>query len=120
MKGLIGKKKKDSQETPVGLPEQPAQEQRPPLQALLPGLAVAACGLLLGLALLWLVNLNSSAEQHQQQLAQLHAEQLTQSIDAGLRQLQADTQAAASNPQWLEALLAGPLAERIGRQHHGP
>lgn len=107
MKGLIGKKKKDSQETPVGLPEQPAQEQRPPLQALLPGLAVAACGLLLGLALLWLVNLNSSAEQHQQQLAQLHAEQLTQSIDAGLRQLQADTQAAASNPQWLEALLAG-------------
>ncbi len=65
MKGLIGKKKKDSQETPVGLPEQPAQEQRPPLQALLPGLAVAACGLLLGLALLWLVNLNSSAEQHQ-------------------------------------------------------
>ena len=50
MKGLIGKKKKDSQETPVGLPEQPAQEQRPPLQALLPGLAVAACGLLLGLA----------------------------------------------------------------------
>ncbi|PTS84911.1 phosphomannomutase/phosphoglucomutase [Pseudomonas sp. HMWF032] len=79
--------------------------------ALLPGLAAAAIGIALGGALLWLGPLNSANQQQTQQLSQAWGGGQAAVMQKALQQLNADTQAAARNPQLLQALQSQDITQ---------
>ncbi|WP_318669882.1 phosphomannomutase/phosphoglucomutase [Pseudomonas capsici] len=70
------------------------------LQGLLPGLIPALVGLLCATALVWLALSNSP----QQQSAQVWGSSQASAVNQALRQMSADTQAAASGPALVQAL----------------
>ena len=74
------------------------------LQGLLPGLGVAACGLLAGLLLIWFGMLQVSRQQQIEQMTQAWGGTQASIIQQALAQLSDNTQRAASNPQLLQAL----------------
>jgi phosphomannomutase / phosphoglucomutase len=74
------------------------------LAALLPGLLAAFVGIALGGALLWFGPLHSANQQQLQQLSQAWGGGQASVLQKALEQLSADTQAAARNPQLLQAL----------------
>ena len=74
------------------------------LNGLLPGVLAAVFGTLLAGALLWFGPLNSAYQQHVQQLSQAWGGGQATVLQKALQQLSADTQAAARNPQLLQAL----------------
>ncbi|WP_445938409.1 phosphomannomutase/phosphoglucomutase [Pseudomonas sp.] len=72
--------------------------------ALLPGVLAALVGIILAGALLWFGPLNSAYQQQLQQLSQAWGGGQATVLQKALQQLSADTQAAARNPQLLQAL----------------
>jgi phosphomannomutase / phosphoglucomutase len=74
------------------------------LKALLPGALATVIGILLGGALLWFGPLNSANQQQLQQLSQAWGGGQATVLQQALQQLSADTQAAARNPQLLQAV----------------
>jgi phosphomannomutase/phosphoglucomutase len=74
------------------------------LNALLPGVLAAFIGIILAGALLWFGPLNSAQQQQVQQLSQAWGGGQAAVLQKALQQLSADTQAAARNPQLLQAL----------------
>lgn len=81
------------------------------LNSLLPGLAAAVIGIALGGALLWFGPLNSANQQQLQQLSQAWGGGQAAVLQKALQQLSADTQAAARNPQLLQALQSQDTAQ---------
>ena len=74
------------------------------LNALLPGVVAALLGIILAGALLWFGPLNSANQQQLQQLSQAWGGGQATVLQSALQQLSADTQAAARNPQLLQAV----------------
>ena len=74
------------------------------LKALLPGALAAVIGILLAGSLLWFGPLNSANQQQLQQLSQAWGGGQATVLQQALQQLSADTQAAARNPQLLQAV----------------
>ncbi|WP_415754191.1 phosphomannomutase/phosphoglucomutase [Pseudomonas leptonychotis] len=74
------------------------------LNALLPGVVAAFLGIILAGALLWFGPLNSANQQQLQQLSQAWGGGQATVLQSALQQLSADTQAAARNPQLLQAV----------------
>ena len=95
-----------------------------PLKALLPGLLAVLGGLLLAAVLLWFGPLSSAQQQQLAKLSQAWGGSQAASLQQALKQLAADTQSAASNPDLLPALQSGDnnrvrSAERALRHWHG-
>jgi phosphomannomutase/phosphoglucomutase len=84
-------------------PNKPTAAQNS-LKVLLPGVLAALVGIILAGALLWLGPLNSAYQQQVQQLSQAWGGGQATVLQKALQQLSADTQAAARNPQLLQAL----------------
>lgn len=87
------------------------------LNPLLPGVLAAVVGIILAGALLWFGPLNSAHQQQLQQLSQAWGGGQATVLQKALQQLSADTQAAARNPQLIQALQSQdinqiPAAER--------
>ncbi|VXC67605.1 Phosphomannomutase [Pseudomonas sp. 9AZ] len=79
--------------------------------ALLPGMLAALIGIILAGALLWFGPLNSAYQQQLQQLSQAWGGGQATVLQKALQQLSADTQAAARNPQLLQALQSQDIAQ---------
>lgn len=78
--------------------------------AMLPGLLTTLVSLALACALLWFAQLNS-AQHVQQQLSQAWGSGQAAALQHALQRLEADTSAAAHNPQLLEALQSQDLSQ---------
>ncbi|WP_413470253.1 phosphomannomutase/phosphoglucomutase, partial [Pseudomonas sp.] len=94
------------------------------LTVLLPGMLAAFIGIILAGALLWFGPLNSAYQQQLQQLSQAWGGGQATVLQKALLQLSADTQAAARNPQLLQALQSQDIdqvraAERYLTYWHG-
>ena len=76
------------------------------LGALLPGLLAAVIGGAAGAALLWFAD-NSSSQTRQAELVQVIGSNQAAAVQQALKQLQADSLAAARNPELLQALQSG-------------
>ena len=72
--------------------------------ALFPGLLAVISGLVLAGALLWFGLFNNVQQQQQQQLTQAWGGAQAAALQQALRQLAADTRAAARNPELLQAV----------------
>lgn len=83
------------------LPE--SKRAKPSLGPLLPGLLAALIGVAAGGALLWLAQSNSE-QARQAELAQAIGSSQAAAVQQALKQLQADSLAAARNPDLLQAL----------------
>ncbi len=81
------------------------------LPTLFPGLGAAFVGLLAAAAVLWFALLNDAQQQAQAQLGQAWGGNQAAALQQALHQLSADTQAAAHNPQLLEALQSQDSAQ---------
>jgi phosphomannomutase/phosphoglucomutase len=95
-------------ETPIS-PKPAAKGSKgssPSLGALLPGVLATAIGIGAGGALLWVVQ-NDSSQTQQSQLAQAIGSNQASAVQQALKRLQADSQAAARNPELLQALQSG-------------
>src|SRR3989338_5364455 len=79
--------------------------------ALLPGMLAALIGIILAGALLWFGPLNSAYQQQLQQLSQAWGGGQATVLQKALQQLSADTQAAARNPQLLQALQSQDITQ---------
>ena len=89
------------------VPSKPKGKQANPLQgALLPGLLAALIGGAAGAALLWFAD-NSSSQARQTELVQAMGSSQASAVQQVLKQLQADSLAAARNPELLQALQSG-------------
>ena len=94
------------------------------LNNLLPGLLAAVAGIILAGALLWFGPLDSAYQQQLRQLSQAWGGGQATVLQKALQQLSADTQAAARNPQLLQALQSQDInqiraAERNLTYWHG-
>ncbi len=87
--------------SPAGLPPGTGRQTA---NALLPGLPAVIGGVLLAGALLWFGLFSSMQQQQQQQLAQAWGGAQAATLQQAVRQLAADTSAAARNPELLQAL----------------
>ncbi|SDH20175.1 phosphomannomutase / phosphoglucomutase [Pseudomonas flavescens] len=74
---------------------------------LLPGALAATLGLVLASALLWVTAVSPAQQVQQQQLSRAWGESQAASVQQALRQLSADTIAAARNPVLSQALQSG-------------
>ncbi len=83
---------------------QPPGTGKQTASALLPGLLAVIGGLILAAGLLWFGLFNNVQQQQQQQLAQAWGGAQAATLQQALRQLAADTSAAARNPELLHAL----------------
>ena len=100
-------------------PNTPASSRR----VLLPGLLCSLLGVAAAGALLWAVQAHY-LDQQRTQLLNLLGQQQTAALNQALQRLQADTQAAASNPELLDALRSADpeefaLQERRLTHWHG-
>jgi len=94
------------------------------LNTLLPGVLAAVAGIILAGALLWFGPLDSAYQQQLRQLSQAWGGGQATVLQKALQQLSADTQAAARNPQLLQALQSQDInqiraAERNLTYWHG-
>lgn len=80
------------------------------MKELLPGIAVAAGGMLAALLVIWFGIINLQRQQHMEQLVQAWGGGQASVLQQALNQLSRDTQRAASNPQLLQALESGDRA----------
>ncbi len=92
----------------ISAPEAPKAAENN-LGALLPGVLAALIGIILAGALLWFGPLNSAYQQQLQQLSQAWGGGQATVLQKALQQLSADTEAAARNPQLLQALQSQDL-----------
>lgn len=97
---------------------------KPAVKTWLPGLLAAGAGLALAAGLLWFAVFDGIHQQQQAQLSQAWGGGQAAALRQALKQLAADTQAAAHNPQLLEALQSQAiepvrLAERNLSYWHG-
>jgi len=81
------------------------------LKELLPGLGIAACGLLAALVLIWLGTYQAGRQQQLEQMVQAWGGTQASVIQQALVQLSNDTQRAASNPQLLQVLNSNDPAQ---------
>lgn len=89
------------------VPDQPKRKAtNPSLGTLLPGLLAALIGVGAGGALLWFAD-SSSSQARQAELTQALGSNQAAAVQQALKQLQADSLAAARNPQLLQALQSG-------------
>lgn len=89
------------------IPEPPkSKAASPSLGTLLPGLLAALIGVGAGGALLWFAD-NSGSQARQAELTQALGSNQAAAVQQALKQLQADSLAAARNPQLLQALQSG-------------
>lgn len=79
--------------------------------ALLPGIGAAALGLALAAGLLWFGVFDNANQQRLQQLNQAWGSSQATALQQSLRQLAADTQAAAHNPLLLQALQSQDISQ---------
>lgn len=79
------------------------RRRRNGLTTLLPGLLPGLLGLVVAGALLWIAH-QSSQKQHTTELAEAWGQSQASAVEQALQQLAEDTQAAAQDPQLLEAL----------------
>jgi len=84
------------------------------MQSLSPGLLPAAAGLVIAVAVAWLGVSNSPQEQDR--LTRAWGTSQAQAVNLALRQISADTQAAASAPQLVQALQGNDAAALIAAQ----
>ena len=80
------------------------------MKELLPGIAVAAGGMLAALLVIWFGVINLQRQQHMEQMVQAWGGGQASVLQQALNQLSRDTQRAASNPQLLQALESGDRA----------
>ncbi len=81
------------------------------LEALKPGLLAAIIGLALAGCVLWFGMLDSAQQQQHQALSRAWGESQATALQQALKQLAADTQAAAQNPQLIEALQSADISQ---------
>ena len=98
--------KRTTKDAPSSAPHKatPHRADKRIANTLLPGLLAAASGLLLAAGLLWFGPLSSAQQQYRQQLSQAWGGSQAAALQQALKQLAADTRAAARNPQLLQAL----------------
>ncbi len=102
---LFKRTAKDAETLPqVSDPTAVKADVEPLLKTLLPGLGVAFIGLLGAAAVLWFALLTSAQTQTQGELAHAWGGSQAAALQQALRQLSADTVAAARNPKLLLAL----------------
>lgn len=102
---LLKRTVKDADALPqVTDPTAAKAHEEPLLKKLAPGLAVAAVGLVAAAAVLWFAMLTSAQTQTQAELGHAWGNSQAAALQQALRQLSADTQAAARNPELLLAL----------------
>ncbi|WP_428835262.1 phosphomannomutase/phosphoglucomutase [Pseudomonas peli] len=112
---LFKRTAKDTDETTASAqltsaPAEPKAAKNSP-NALLPGMLAALIGIILAGALLWFGPLNSAYQQQLQQLSQAWGGGQATVLQKALQQLSADTQAAARNPQLLQALQSQDITQ---------
>ena len=91
---------------------QPASRDQAKASAdLLPGVIAAALGVALAGAILWFTAVSPAQELQQQQLSQAWGSSQAASLQQALKQLSADTLAAARNPALSQALQSGDDAQ---------
>jgi len=89
------------------VPNKPkSRAAKPSLGPLLPGLLAALLGIGAGGALLWFAN-SSGSQARQAELTQAIGSNQAAAVQQALKQLQADSLAAARNPELLQALQSG-------------
>lgn len=103
---LFKRAAKDNEQDLIAPSTKPQRKSGNDQQALLPGAIAALLGLGLAAALI-AVTLNGSAQQQRQRLAEAWGGSQASALQQAQRQLQADTQAAASSPTLLAALRSG-------------
>ena len=81
------------------------------MKEMLPGLGVAAAGLLAAVLVLWFGMINDSRQHQIEQMIQAWGGGQASVLQQALNQLSSDTQRAASNPQLLEALNSGDRSQ---------
>ena len=119
----LSKRNKDKQQ-PISAPStSEASKPSNDRQALLPG-ALAACGGILLAGVLLVVTLSGNQHKQRQELIQAWGNSQAGALQQAQQQLQADTQAAASDPALLAALQTGEreqiaAAERSLLHWHG-
>ncbi len=102
---LFKRTAKDAETLPqVTDPTARKADEEPLLKKLLPGLGFAFVGLLAAAAVLWFALLTSAQTKTQDELAHAWGGSQASALQQALRQLSADTKAAARNPQLLLAL----------------
>jgi len=102
---LFKRTAKDAETLPqVSDPTARKADEEPLLKKLLPGLGFAFAGLLAAAAVLWFALLTSAQTKTQDELAHAWGGSQASALQQALRQLSADTKAAARNPQLLLAL----------------
>ena len=69
------------------------------MQEILPGLGVAACGLLAALLLIWFGIININQQRQLEQMVQAWGSTQADVLQHAITQLSKDTQRAARNPQ---------------------
>ncbi len=109
---MISFKRKQSTPAPVthnDAPESTAASLE--MKELLPGLGVAAAGLLAAVLVIWFGMINDSRQQQLEQMIQAWGGAQANVLQQALTQLSNDTQRAANNPQLLEALTSGDRAQ---------
>lgn len=94
----------------------PAARRSAGLKALMPGLLPGLLGLFAAGALLWIAH-QSDQRQQAAALAEAWGQSQASAVDQALRQLAEDTQAAARDPQLLEALNSGQ-PDRVRAAEH--
>ncbi|MHA6491963.1 phosphomannomutase/phosphoglucomutase [Pseudomonas borbori] len=85
--------------------------RRQAIDAIVPGALATVASLLLAGALLWFGMLNSAHQLQQRQLIQAWGDSQAAALQQALKQLAADTQSAARNPELLAALQSGDLGQ---------
>jgi len=106
----IKSKKADANKAAASEPKAPSAASLA-LKELLPGLGIAACGLLAALILIWLGMYQLGRQQQLEQMVQAWGGTQASVIQQALVQLNNDTQRAASNPQLLQALNSNDPAQ---------
>jgi phosphomannomutase/phosphoglucomutase len=102
---LFKRTAKDAETLPqVSDPTAAKADAEPLLKTLLPGLGMALVGLVAAAAVLWFALLTSAQTQTQNELSHAWGGSQAAAMQQALRQLSADTEAAARNPQLLQAL----------------
>lgn len=104
---LFKRNAKEADTSPASLaPATTSKAARPSLGPLLPGLLAALIGVGAGGALLWFVQ-DAGEQARQDELAQAIGSSQAAALQQALKQLQADSLAAARNPELLQALQSG-------------
>ena len=109
---MISLKRKKAMPATAALDEAPAgNAANLEMKELLPGLGIAAAGLLAGVLVLWFGMINDSRQHQLEQMVQAWGGGQASVLQQALNQLSSDTQRAASNPQLIEVLNSGDRSQ---------